>query len=81
MQRVTDLAEDVAEMRAIRKDDHHRLRSVEAAVQGMIDAQKAARDAESRQYQRMARSIQFGGIAMAVGMFTLSLITLIVHTH
>ena len=80
-ERIKAVQEDVAELRQIRKDDHHRLRSVEAAVSQMIDAQKAARESESRQYRKMAASIQMGALSMSVAMVILSIVTFVVHYH
>ena len=80
VQRVSDLADDLHELREIRKEDHHRLRNVESAVKGMVDAQKLARDAEDRQYRRVANALQWGGFAVGLGLFALALITLLVHT-
>ena len=70
----------MAELRQLRKDDHHRLRGVEAAVSQMIDAQRSARDAESRQYRRMANAIQMGSVVMAAALVALGVITILTHT-
>lgn len=79
-ERLEGVRDDVAELRQLQRDDHHRLRTVEAAVKGMIDAQKAARDSEARQYRRVANAIQVGGLAMAAAMVALTIVTLLLHT-
>lgn len=66
VQRVTDLADDVAELRQIHKEDHHRLRSVEAAVKGFIDAQSSAREAERRQYARLGSRLTIVGLLLTL---------------
>lgn len=79
-ERLEGVREDVAELRQQRREDHHRLRNVETAVGQMIDAQKAARESESRQYRRMANAIQFGGLLMAAAMVVLAIVTALAHT-
>lgn len=79
-ERLEGVREDVAELREQRRDDHHRLRSVEAAVKTMIDAQTAARQAESRQYRRLASAVQVGGLAMAIAMVVLTVVTIVAHS-
>lgn len=79
VERLEGVRDDVAELRQQRKDDHHRLRSVETAVSQMIDAQKAARSQEQRQYRRMANAIQLGGLAMAMSMVALTIVTILIH--
>ena len=78
-ERLEGVKEDVAELRQAFRDDHHRLRTVESAVTHMLDAQRAARESESRQYRRMANAIQFGGLAMAAAMVALTIVTLLIH--
>lgn len=46
----------------------------------MIDAQRSARESESRQYRRVANAIQIGGLAMAVAMVVLTVVTIIAHS-
>lgn len=79
-ERLEGVREDVAELRQQRREDHHRLRNVESAVSQMIDAQRSAREAESRQYRRMASAIQMGGLAMAVAMVALTIVTVLAHS-
>lgn len=80
VERLEGVREDVAELRQYRKEDHHRLRTLEASVKTMVDAQRAARESESRQYRRMASAIQVGGLAMAVAMVVLTIVTILSHT-
>lgn len=79
-ERLEGVRQDVAELRQQRREDHHRLRSVEAAVTQMIDAQRAARESESRQYRRMASAVQVGGLTMAVMMVILTIVTIVAHS-
>ena len=79
-ERLEGVRGDVAELRQAQREDHHRLRSVESAVKAMIDAQKAARESESRQYRHMATAIQVGGLGMAVAMVVLTVVTLLAHS-
>lgn len=70
----------MAELRQAQRDDHHRLRSVESAVSQMIDAQRSARESEARQYRRMANAVQLGGLAMAIAMVVLTIVTVVAHS-
>lgn len=80
VERLEGVREDVAELRRDQRDDHHRLRSVESAVQKMIDAQQVARASEVRQYRRLASAVQVGGVAIALAMMVLAIVTLVAHT-
>lgn len=80
IERIKAVQQDVAELRQSHREDHHRLRSVESAVRQMIDAQRAARESESRQYRHMATAIQVGGLAMAVAMVILTVVTILAHS-
>lgn len=60
-------------------DDHHRLRGVEGAIDKMLEAQKLARRAEERQYERLGLRIQWASLAVTVGMFVLAGVELYVH--
>lgn len=80
-ERLKGVQEDVAELRQYRKEDHHRLRSVESAVTQMIDAQKTARQSEAHQYRRMAQSIQLGGLLISLAMVALAVVTIVLHAH
>lgn len=78
-ERIRGIREDVAELRQTRKEDHHRLRGVEAAVKTMIDAQQVARQSEAKQYRKLAASLQAGMLAMSVCIVVLTLVTLLAH--
>jgi len=80
-ERLKGVQEDVADLRQQRRDDHHRLRSVEAAVTAMVDAQKAARESERRQYQRLGTKIAVGGLSISLGLLVLAAVTLAIHAH
>ena len=79
-ERLEGVRQDVAELRREQREDHHRLRGLEAAVSQMIDAQRAARESEVRQYRRLGTAVQVGGLTMAVAMVVLSIVTLLAHT-
>lgn len=79
-ERLEGVRKDVAELRREQREDHHRLRSVESAVTKMIDAQQAARASEVRQYRRLATAVQLGGLAIALAMMLLSIVTIVAHT-
>lgn len=57
-QAIRDIREDIADVRTAARDDHHRLRDVEAAVALMLEAHKEARRAEDKQYRRLELRIQ-----------------------
>lgn len=78
-ERIKALQEDVHELREQRKDDHHRLRSVESAVTALLDAQKAARESEARQYRQFGSRIQAGMLAMSACIVVLTIVTLLSH--
>lgn len=79
-ERLEGVRQDVAELRTQFKEDHHRLRTVESAVSQMLDMQKMARQAEARQYKRVANAIQLGGLVMAAAMVALTVVTILSHT-
>lgn len=79
VERLEGVRQDVAELRREQREDHHRLRSVEAAVTQMIDAQRSARESEVRQYRRLGSAIQVGGLTMAIAMVVLTIVTIIAH--
>jgi hypothetical protein len=81
MQRVTDLADDVTELRDTRKEDHHRLRSVEATVNLLLDAQQDARRAEARQYQRLELRIGVLTVVLAAAAVVVPIVVAVVATH
>ena len=81
VQRVSDLADDVAELREIRKEDHHRLRSVEGAVKGMVDAQRSAREGEARQYQKLGARIAIVGLLLTACIVAISCVSLYLATR
>lgn len=80
VERIAGVRREVEELRAAARDDHHRLRVLEGSVKRMLDAQKAARQAESNQYRRLAAAIQMGGLLMAAAMVALTVVTVLSHT-
>ena len=79
IERLRGVSEDVAELRQLQRDDHHRLRTVEGSVTRMIDAQRLARESEARQYRRVASAVQWGGLATAAAMVALTIVTILIH--
>lgn len=65
VERLKGVREDMAELRQAQREDHHRLRSVEAAVQLMVDSQATNRRSEERQYRRLELRVQV--LTLAVG--------------
>lgn len=78
-ERLEGVRQDVAELRQQRREDHHRLRGVEAAVSQMLDAQKMARDSEQRQYRRLGNRIALCGVLVTFGLLILTAVTVAVH--
>lgn len=63
---------DLQELRKDARDDHHRLREVEAAVLQMTTLQKEARREESSQYRRLELRVQWLSLAIAFAGFVLA---------
>lgn len=76
---VSDLRADVQAMSAQLDRSRTRLHNLEGFAQAYLDAQKANRRQEDRQYRRMAQAIQFGGLCMALAMVVLTVVTLLLH--
>jgi len=79
-ERLKAVQEDVSELRQLRKDDHHRLRGVEASVAAMLEAQNIARESEERQLRRLGSRIALGGLAVALAMVALTIATILINT-
>jgi hypothetical protein len=67
-----DYGNDLQELRKDARDDHHRLRTVEAAVLQMTTMQTAAREAEAAQYKRLELRVQWLSLAIAFAGFVLA---------
>jgi type VI protein secretion system component VasF len=65
-EKLSGVVDDLGELRQIRKDDHHRLRSVEASVSMMLEQQRDARKAEQRQYDRLVLWLQVAAVLVAL---------------
>ena len=78
-QRVTDLVDDIDELKAEVKGYHHRLRGVEAAVNLLLESQKAARRDESSQYRRLELRLQWLAIAVAFAGVVVSVVLVVIH--
>ena len=72
---------DVAELVAEGNRSRTRLHNLEGFAQAYLDAQRAHRRQEQRQYRRLATAINVAGLAMSVGMLILAAVTLYVHSH
>lgn len=79
-ERLKAVQEDVSELRQIRKDDHHRLRSVESSVAMILEAQTLAREAEERHLARLGTQVALGGLAVAIAMVALTIATILINT-
>jgi len=64
-QAITDLREDVRDIRTSATSDHHRIRNVEDAVNLLLEAQKQARRAEHTQYRRLEVRVQWLTLVVA----------------
>ena len=78
-ERLEGVREDVAELRQQRRDDHHRLRSVEASVSTMLAAQKEARESESAQYRKLGSRIALAGVLLSAALVILTVVTIVAH--
>ena len=58
---------------------HNRLREMEQAILLLVEAQKNARAAESKQYRRVEVRLQILTVAVAFAAFALSLSIVLVH--
>lgn len=78
-QAIRDLREDLADIRQAAREDHHRLRDVEATVALLIDTHKQARRAEEAQYRRLELRIQWLTTVIAFAAVAGPLIVAFVH--
>ena len=77
---VRDVRDDVRELRAEQKADHHRLRAVEASTLVLVKAQKDTRDRRDLQLRRLAIRVQWLTLAVAFGSFALgAVVALLTH--
>ena len=76
---VRDLRGAVADIRQAAREDHHRLRDVEAAVALILEAHKDARRAEETQYRRLEMRIQWLTAVVGLAALAGSLIVAFVH--
>lgn len=65
-EKVQGVIDDVRELNGIRKEDHHRLRGVEASVSALLDVQREARKQEQHQYQRLVLWLQVAAVIGAI---------------
>jgi len=75
-----DIRDDLRDLRAEQKADHHRLRAVEHAVVLLVDEQKQTRDRRDYQIRRLGLKVQWLTLAVAVGSFALgAVVALLAH--
>lgn len=74
-----NLRVDVQELSTEQHRSRDRLHNLEGFAQAYLDTQKVNRAREDAQYRKLGRRIQLGGLLMAVAMFTLTVVTLMVH--
>lgn len=79
--RQQDIRRDLDELRQAQRADHHLVRNVEAAVNGMVQATRDARRSEDKQYRRLEMRIQWGGLVMAAAMVFLGVVQLLAAFH
>lgn len=69
-----DVRDDVHDLRDVRKEDHHRLREVEAATSKLVQAHKETQDRRDYQLRRLGVKIQWLTLAVAGGSFALGVV-------
>lgn len=75
-----DVRDDVRDLRAEQKDDHHRLRTVEATTAQLVDEQKRTQDRRDFQLRKLGVKIQWLTLVVALGSFALGVaIALLAH--
>ena len=78
-QRVTDLVQDIDELKREVHGYHHRLRGVEAAVALLVEQQKDSRRAEQSQYRRLELRLQWLAIAVTLAGVVVSVVLIVIH--
>lgn len=76
---VRDLRDDVRGMTEQTERSRRRLHDLEGFAQTYLDLQKVQRRQEADQYRRMGAAIACGGLAMALAMVVLTVVTLLLH--
>lgn len=75
-----DLKVDVNAIAEEERRTRKRLHDLEGFASAYLDIQKNARRQEDRQYRRVANAVAIGGLAMAVAMVVLTIVTILYHT-
>ena len=78
-ERVRGLRADLEEVRQAHREDHHRLRTLEASVQKLVDVAAAQREEARDNAAHIANAIQLGGLIMAIALVALSVVTIVIH--
>lgn len=78
-QAISDLRADIVEIRSAQRDDHHRLRDIEAAVNLLVESQKQARRAEETQYRRIELRLQALTAAVAFAGAIFPIVVIVTH--
>ena len=76
---IRGLREDVHELRDDHKDDHHRLRTLEAAVKKLVDASNDARRSEQNSMRRVEIRIQWLTASVALATVVVSILLAVIH--
>lgn len=75
-----DLRDDLHELRAQHKEDHHRLRAVEAATIALVGEQKRAHERRDYQLRRLGIKLQWVTLGVGVCSFALgALVAILAH--
>jgi hypothetical protein len=75
-----DVREDVHDLAALRKEDHHRLRAVETAAGLLVDEQKQAAVRRDYELRRLGVKVQWLTLVVAIGSFALGVaVALLAH--
>lgn len=76
---IRGLRGDVQELRGEHKEDHHRLRGLEATVAHLIDSEQDARRAAQAQLRRVEIRLQQLALAVAFAAVLVSVVLAIIH--
>lgn len=76
-----DVRDDIRQWNVEQERTRRRLHDLEKVTEGLVTLQKELHRANERQFRRVTLAIQWGGLAMGLGMFILALVTLLVQLH
>lgn len=75
----SDVRADIADLKREELRTRGRLHDVEKVTEGLLTLQRELHRENDDRLRRMALAIQRGGLVMAAAMFTLALVTLLLH--